>query len=172
MGDSTKYTNIELEFFAGEMALLFIIQIIFFNALMGKMNGRFLSMSQWLHSQAYEVLGNTIKSKGLITYMSIVGYFYIVTPFLTLLLWFIFMIKDAGSNDREYNHKNPVFVGAISILLLGMFACLSVTAVNKITWNNYRFKPVNLLVFLFAYLLFTAWQFMITFASTYQDYNF
>ena len=154
------------------MALLFIIQIIFFNALMGKMNGRFLSMSQWLHSQAYEVLGNTIKSKGLITYMSIVGYFYIVTPFLTLLLWFIFMIKDAGSNDREYNHKNPVFVGAISILLLGMFACLSVTAVNKITWNNYRFKPVNLLVFLFAYLLFTAWQFMITFASTYQDYNF
>ena len=154
------------------MALLFIIQIIFFNALMGKMNGRFLSMSQWLHSQAYEVLGNTIKSKGLITYMSIVGYFYIVTPFLTLLLWFIFMIKDAGSNDREYNHKNPVFVGAISILLLGMFACLSVTAANKITWNNYRFKPVNLLVFLFAYLLFTAWQFMITFASTYQDYNF
>ena len=89
--------------------------------------------------------------------MSIVGYFYIVTPFVTLFLWFIFMIKDAGSKNRDYNHKNPVFIGAISILLLGIAACLSVTAVSKITWNNYRFKPINLLVFLIAYLLFTAW---------------
>ena len=89
------------------MALLFIIQIIFFNALMGKMNGRFLRMGQWLHNQNYEILGNTVKSRGLISYMSIVGYFYILTPFVTLLLWFIFMIKDAGSNNREYNLKNP-----------------------------------------------------------------
>ena len=62
LGDGTKYANIELEYFAGEMAFLFICQIIFFNAMLGKLNGRFLRMRQWIHFQDYEVLGNTVKS--------------------------------------------------------------------------------------------------------------
>lgn len=139
------------------MALLFVIQIFFFHAILGKMNGRLFRMKAWVHSLDFEVMGNVVKSDCTVTYLTIIGYFYVFMPFITLILWLVYMLKDAGTNEREYNHKNPVFVGAISIFLLGIAVCLAILAVTKITWNNYRFKPRHLLIFLVAYLSFSSW---------------
>lgn len=139
---------------------------------MGKVNGRFLRMVQWLHDMDFEILGNVIKSPGMITYLSIIGYTYIIFPFVTLILWFVFLIKDAGSNDREYKMENPVFMAAISVLLLSLALCLVLTAATKIQWNNYRFKLSHTYIFAFAYFTFTAWQFMIMFSSIKGEFNF
>ena len=44
MGGFTKYSGIELDFYGAEMCLLFLLQVIIYNSLMSKMNGRFLRM--------------------------------------------------------------------------------------------------------------------------------
>jgi hypothetical protein len=132
---------------------------------MGKLNGRFLRMVQWLHDMDFEILGNVIKSPCTITYLSIIGYTYIIFPFVTLILWFCFLINDAGTNDKKYNMENPTFMAAISVVLLSLALFLVLFAVTKIQWNNYRFKLSHTYIFSFAYFTFTAWQFMIVFSS-------
>ena len=139
---------------------------------MGKVNGRFLRMVQWLHDMDFEILGNCIKSPCMITYLSIIGYTYLIFPFVTLILWFCFLINDAGTNDRKYNMENPTFMAAISVLLLSLALFLVLTAVTKIRWNNYRFKLSHTYIFAISYFTFTAWQFMIMFASIKDSFNF
>ena len=66
---------------------------------MTKMNGRFLRMIQWVHYLDFEILGNVIKSGFVVTYLSIVGYIYLLTPFITLILWAVYMYVDASKNS-------------------------------------------------------------------------
>ena len=146
-----------MENYGAEMAILFVLQILIYISLMSKVNGRLLRMTQWLHSMDFEIFGNSVKSGSTMTYLSVVGYFYIVAPFITLLLWAFYMFKDAARNDQILDKKNPVFLGAISILLLGLAIFLIMTAVTKISWNNYRFKLSHSILFLIAYMAFTAW---------------
>jgi hypothetical protein len=154
------------------MAILFVLQIVIYNSIMSKLNGRALRMVQWLHSLDFEILGNCIKGKGMITYLSIVGYMYLVAPFITLILWAFYIFKDAAKNDQSLDFKNPVFLGAISILLIGLAIFLAITAITKISWNNYRFKLSHMILFLVAYLAFTSWQFVIVFSSIRDDFKF
>ena len=114
-------------------------------------------MIQWVHFQDFEILGNVVKSGFVCTWMSIVGYVYICAPFITLILWAVYMYIDASKNNQDVDHKNPVFMGCISILLIGIALFLAMTAVTKISWNNYRFKISHAIIMLFAYLAFTAW---------------
>ena len=144
---------------------------------MGKLNGRFLRMQQWLHDMDFEIFGNNIKSGLVMTYLTIVGYSYIVFPFLTLLLWGVYMFKDADKlkdikPDSELNYENPVFLGGVSIYLIGIGLCLILTTFKKIAWNNYRFKLSHMVIFCFAYAMFTAWQFTIMFSSIHGKFSF
>lgn len=63
-------------------------------------------------------------------------------------------------------------MAAISILLIGLAIFLVMTAITKISWNNYRFKLSHSIIMLVAYASFTAWQFMIVFASVYGEFEF
>lgn len=172
MGSFTKYAGIELDFYGAEMCLLFVCQVIIYNNLMSKLNGRFLRMIQWIHFMDFEILGNTVKSGFVVTYLTIIGYFYLITPFITLILWIVYMMVDAAKNEQKLNHENGVFMAAISILLIGIALFLAMTAITKISWNNYRFKVSHSIIFLVAYTCFTAWQFTIVFASIYGDFEF
>ena len=140
--------------------------------MMGRLNGRFLRMTQWVHYLDFEILGNNIKSKFVVNWLSIVGYVYIVTPFITLILWAIYLYIDASKNDQDIDHKNPVFMGCISVILIGISLFLIITAIAKITWNNYRFKISHAIIMLVAYVTFTSWQFAITFSSIYGAFEF
>lgn len=95
MGDYTRYAGIELEFFGVEMVLLFIVQIIIYNSLMTKVNGRALRMIQWVHSMDFEILGNSVKSGFMVSYLTVIGYVYLITPFLSLIVWIAIMMVDA-----------------------------------------------------------------------------
>ena len=172
MGDFTIYSGLELDFYGGEMCLLFLLQVIIYNSLMTKMNGRFLRMVQWVHFLDFEILGNYVKGGFVVTYLSIVGYFYLITPFITLILWAVYMYIDASKNSQDTDHKNPVFMGCISILLIGLAMFLAMTAITKISWNNYRFKLSHAILMLFAYAAFTSWQFSIMFTSIYGNFEF
>ena len=48
-------------------------------------------------------------------------------------------------------------MGSISIILIAIAVFLAMTAVNKISWNNYRFKGSHLTMFIIAYASFTSW---------------
>ena len=63
-------------------------------------------------------------------------------------------------------------MASISILLLGLSVFLIMTAINKISWNNYRFKMSHMILFLVSYIAFTSWQFMIVFSSIEDDFDF
>ena len=63
-------------------------------------------------------------------------------------------------------------MGCISILLIGIAIFMAMTAVTKISWNNYRFKLSHAILFLIAYMSFTSWQFSIMFASIYGKFEF
>ena len=106
-------------------------------------------------------------------YLSIVGYSYIIFPFVTLLLWGIYLFKDADKNPAlDMDYKNPVFLGGISVYLIGIAIVLVITAFTKIAWNNYRFKMIHTIIFTIAYIAFTAWQFMVMFSSIHGKFNF
>ena len=77
-----------------------------------------------------------------------------------------------SNNDSIDISDYIVFLAAISILLIGLALFLSMTAVTKISWNNYRFKISHSVLFMIAYACFTAWQFTIVFASIYGDFEF
>jgi len=111
-----------------------------------------------------------VKGGFTVTWLSIVGYFYIVTPFISLILWAFYMFIDASKNKHDIDHKNPVFLGCISIILIGLALFLVMTAVTKISWNNYRFKKGHAIIMFFAYAAFTSWQFTITFSSIYDAF--
>ena len=81
------------------MVLLFIIQIMIYNTMMTRLNGRFLRMVQWVHYQDFEILGNVVKSGFVVTWMSIIGYVYIITPFISLILWAVYMYVDSSKNE-------------------------------------------------------------------------
>ena len=139
------------------MCLLFLIQIIIYNSLMSKIKGRFFSMNEWIHYLDFEILGNFVKGGLLVTYMQIVGYVYLIAPFITLILWAAFMYIDASKNSETIDHENPVFMGGVSIILIAIAIFLAMTAVNKISWNKYRFKFSHLFMLIIAYASFTAW---------------
>ena len=63
-------------------------------------------------------------------------------------------------------------MGCISILLIGIAIFMAMTAVTKISWNNYRFKLSHAILFLIAYASFTSWQFSVMFASIYGKFEF
>ena len=165
MGDFTKYAMIEISFFGYEFSLLFVLQLVFFIVMMTRLNGRFLRMSQWLHALEFQILGNTIKPQALIAYLSIVGYSYLTLPFVTLVFWTSFLVKDATDHGRKLDLKNPVFMGAISVFLLGIAAVLMLLVFTKISWNNYRFKASHFVLLVVGLVCFTAWQFVIMFSS-------
>ena len=119
----------------------------------------------------FEILGEEyIKGPALMVYLAIVGYSYIIYPFVTLLLWGIYLFKDAEKQDMDY--KNPVFLGGISVYLIGIAVILVITAFTKMAWNNYRFKKLHAILLTIAYVAFTAWQFMVMFSSIHGKFNF
>ena len=48
-------------------------------------------------------------------------------------------------------------MGVVSVALLGAAAIGLIVAVQKIKWNNYRFKKIHLILMLVSFLCFTAW---------------
>jgi len=81
------------------MGVLLVLQFVFFIVLMGKLNGRFARMAQWIHYQDFEILGNVVKPDRWVNYLSIVGYSYLIFPFVTLLLWCFSLAKDSGKYE-------------------------------------------------------------------------
>lgn len=171
-GGGTRYAGIEIEYYGPELAFLFVAQIYIFVKMLGKLNGRFLRMGQWVHSLDFAILGNGVKSGPAVVYLNVVGYSYLLFPFLTLILWVVYLIRDAGKNDAPLDSSNGVFIGAMSVLLLGFALFLIMIATTKISWNNYRFKLSHTLVFFVAYCLLTIWQFMTMFSSIRDEFNF
>lgn len=156
-GDFTEYAPIEIGFYSPELAVLFFLQLAIFVLFLGKLNGRFLRMTQWIHSLDFEILGNIIKPTGTVTYLSIIGYSYLLFPFVTLIFWGAVLIKDASRYEQDLNKRNPVFLGAISVFLLGLAIFFMAVAFMKISWNNYRFKMSHAILCIISYLLLTAW---------------
>jgi len=56
-------------------------------------------MAQWIHYQDFEILGNVVKPDRWVNYLSIVGYSYLIFPFVTLLLWCFSLAKDSGKYE-------------------------------------------------------------------------
>ena len=95
-------------------------------------------------------------------YIQIVGYCYICFPIVTLIVWGALMFNlasdDACSDEsRDLDIKNETFLGGISIYLIGAAALFCVLVMNKISWNNYRFKKQHMVVLGFSYICFTCW---------------
>lgn len=149
------------------MGILMVLQFIFFIILMGKLNGNFTHMVRWVHFQDFEILGNIVKPGRWVGYLSMVGYSYMIMPFVTLFVWFFSLMKDASKHDKTLDYKNPTFMAAISVLLIGISMILFMLVMQKIRWNNYRFKQTHMIMLLLSVATFTAWQFCIAFASMY-----
>ena len=171
MGDFTSYALINIQHYGAEMGVLMVLQFLFFIIMMGRLNGRPMRMVQWAHFLDFEILGNIVKPPRWITYISVIGYSYMIYPFVTLLLWFSVLLKDSSKlSDLPgygFDYTNPRLMGALSVLLVGVALVSFLIVMMKIQWNNYRFKYSHMLILILAMVLFTAWQFMITFASTY-----
>ena len=120
----------------------------------------------------FDILGNVIKSSTVVTMLSIVGYSYLLFPFLTLFVWVGYLMRDAEQEYGDLDYDNYIYVGAWSVLLIGISLFLIVIAMTKISWNNYRFKGVHMILILVAYISFTAWQFMVMFSSIKDDFSF
>ena len=124
---------------------------------MNRLNGRFTRMVQWIHSLDFEIFGNTIKSNAFVIYYSIVGYSYLVWPLICLTLWAAVVIKDGTTRGQILNIDNSKLMAGISIFLLGFCFITIINVALKITWNNYRFKALHLIISLSVYFAFTAW---------------
>lgn len=135
-------------------------------------NGRILRLPQWVHSLDFAILGNKVKSPFVTYYLTVIGYSYIVFPFITLVLWVALLIKDASKNDAKLDLANSTFIGAISVLLLGLALVLWLLTMTKIFWNNHRFKLSHMLMLSLAYVLLTAWQFMVMLSSIDGAFSF
>lgn len=61
-GGGTKYAGIEIAHYGPELAFLFVAQVYIFVKMLGKLNGRFLRMNQFVHSLDFAILGNGVKS--------------------------------------------------------------------------------------------------------------
>ena len=120
-------------------------------------NGRILRMPQWIHSLNFAILGNQVKSPFVTNYLTVVGYTYMVFPFVTLFLWVALLVKDASKNGAKLDLANSTFITAISILLLGLALILWLLSMTKIAWNNHRFKLRHMIMLASAYVLLTAW---------------
>ena len=108
----------------------------------------------------------------MVTFMSIIGYTYILLPAVTLLLWGISVLAQTSNKGGDLDYKNYEFVGGISVFLLGVAVALFVTALSKISWNNYRLKLTHMVFFLVAYALFTSWQFLQMFHAIDEEFSF
>mmetsp|Transcript_19871 Transcript_19871/g.24572 ORF Transcript_19871/g.24572 Transcript_19871/m.24572 type:complete len:212 (+) Transcript_19871:171-806(+) len=150
--------------------------MMFFITLMGRLNGHLLRIVQWVHFLDFEIFGNIIKPMRWIVYLSAIGYSYLLLPFVTLILWVFYLFKDAKKLDDNVGlgmgHKNPVAMAAFSVFLIGIAAVTFTMTFQKIRWNNYRFKVSHMVMLLTSLLFFVSWQFMITFASTYESFSF
>lgn len=120
----------------------------------------------------FSILGSGVKSDALVNFFMVIGYSYIVMPALTLLLWGVFVIKDVSDKGDAMDYTNFEFVGGISVFLLGIAVALFVTALTKISWNNYRLKLTHTVFFMVAYALFTAWQFLQMFHAIDEDFSY
>jgi len=51
-----------------------------------------LRMTQWLHFVDIEIFGNIVKPTRWIVWLSVIGYSYLIFPFVTLILWIVLLI--------------------------------------------------------------------------------
>jgi len=93
-------------------------------------------------------------------------------PILTLILWGAYLFNNSAKKDKDLDYKNYEFLGGISVYLIGTGLILCILMMKKISWNNYRFKLNHMVVLGLAYIMFTVWQFMVTFASIEKDYSY
>ena len=80
---------------------------------MGRLNGRFLRLIQWVHWLDFEIFGKGYKSTGWVVYLYMIGLSYLLYPFLTMILWIAYLANDAKKvADRfgfdSIDHRNPV----------------------------------------------------------------
>lgn len=83
----SKYSDLQLTEVGGEMALFFLMQLIFFTVLFSRLNGRFLRMEPYVAALEIPLFGNTFKPMLVTVYYIVIGYFYLILPIVTVLFW-------------------------------------------------------------------------------------
>lgn len=149
-GENSTYTDYSFYLYATQLCLLLVVQIFCFAFLMDKINGRVTQMRNFFQHLMFDLFGHE-KPNGLVTYLLIVGYSFLIMPFATLIVWAAILFSQGHPN------------AAASVILLGLSALLLVYGILKIKWNNWRFKNSHLQIILVQYLLVTAWQFIMAF---------
>lgn len=89
-------------------------------------------------------------------------YMYLALPAVTLLGWFILILFDTLRESRP-------LVPPFSILMLGVAFILLLWCFFLLSWNNYRFKMINVALALLVVLLLLAYQLTTIFGYDNKD---
>ena len=156
-GEDSAYTDYSFYLYATQLCLLLVVQIFCFAFIMDKINGRVFQMRNYFQYLTFDLFGHE-KPDGLVTYLLIVGYSFLIMPFVTIIVWAVTLFVEGHPK-----------AGA-SVFLLGLAALLLVYGILKIKWNNWRFKNSHLWIILVQYLLVTTWQFIMAFRNNQNNF--
>ena len=86
--------------FAPEMGLLIVVMVLCFFMILNAMNGRISRMDQYIHNLDFEIFDYREKSDGgaFYYYLGMIGYTYIIFPFVAVLYWGILLIIDSSTD--------------------------------------------------------------------------
>lgn len=138
-----------------ELGVYFFAVTICMFYLLDKVKGNVARLDGWLLMRKLEVFAhddrNSLRATNYIKYSM---YVYLALPAITLLGWFSLILFDTLRESRP-------LVPPFAILLTGLAFLTLLACLFKLSWSNFRFKIVNLVlvlltvVFLLAYQLIT-----------------
>ena len=128
-------------------------------------------------------------------YLAVLTYWQIILPFLIVTFWGVLLIYDSVADTEKADDAEEIvcdaddqlcearravqgnnvanqYIGGISVLLLGFASIFLLLALNKIRWNNWRFKQTHLILMVLSYVFFSIWQYLTLLSSDLSDFAY
>ena len=146
-----------------ELGVYFVAVTLCMFYLLDKLKGKLGRLNGWLLTRKLEVFQNDEKNSNRVTaYLKYSSYLYIAMPVITLLGWFVLMLFDALREGRP-------LVPAFAILLLGAAFKLTLWCLFKLSWSNFRFKLLNVILVSVVVVCVLAYQLISVFGYDTKD---
>ena len=131
--------------------------------LLDQVRGKTKKLENWLYFRKLSIYKDTDRNSVKVAEgLKLILYFYIAAPVLVLFGWTVLLLY---SNSQD---GFPAWSG-ICVGILGTTFLLFGWNVLKVKWNNYRFKPKNLINIMICIILVTCYQFLVVFGYDHVD---
>ena len=147
-----------------EVGLYFGALTICMLFLLDQLRGKPYKLKKWLLFRKLEIFKNQSRNSERVTnYLILASYYYLAAPFIVLGIWVILLIYDLAKEGLS-------IAPAFATLLVGLAFIIMSFNLMKVKWNNFRVKPLNMILMLVAFVLVSIYQGMIIFGDTsYKD---